>query len=313
MNEVVIQRFTAHLDMGHHVWEWMVPVYLFLGGVTAGVMVLSALVGWGQKPGEGSRWLRWAPLAAPIIISIGMGFLFLDLSNKLRVYRFFLAFQPLSPMSWGSWVLLGVYPASAALGLAGLSATELDGLLGRVGLRAIGQPLEGVRAWLAGQLASLRWANLALGTILGVYTGVLLSTLGARALWSSALLGPLFLASGLSAGAAFMMLFPLNHREHSLLLRWDMGAIVVELALIGLYLVGLSTGGHGSRDAAALFLGGDFTAPFWALVVIMGLAVPLIMEGAELRRGLRPIAITSVLVLAGSLSLRWILVVAGQA
>ncbi len=37
------------------------------------------------------------------------------------------------------------------------------------------------------------------------------------------------------------------------------------------------------------------------------------METAEQRRGLRPVAITSVLVLVGSLSLRWNLVLAGQA
>jgi len=313
MNEVVIQRFTAHVDAGHHVWEWMVPVYLFLGGITAGVMVLSALVGWGRSADQGSRWLRWAPLAAPIIISVGMGCLFLDLSNKLRVYRFFLSFQPLSPMSWGTWVLVGVYPASLALGLAGLTRTELTTLLERLSMGTLGGFPERARAWAAATVGPLRWANLGLGVVLGVYTGVLLSTLGARALWSSALLGPLFLASGLSAGAAFMMLFPVNHREHSLLLRWDIGAIVVELVLIGLYLVGLSSGGQGARAAAQLFLGGDFTAPFWALVVFLGLAVPLLMESAELRRGLRPVAITSVLVLAGSLSLRWILVLAGQA
>ncbi len=313
MNEIVIHRFNAHLDAGHHVWEWMVPVYLFLGGVTAGVMVLSALVGRGQRADQGSRWLRWAPLAAPIIISIGMGCLFLDLSNKLRVYRFFLAFQPSSPMSWGSWVLLGVYPAALALGLAGVTRDELGTLLARSQMAGLGEPLERGRAWLAEQVELLRWANLALGLILGVYTGVLLSTLGARALWSSALLGPLFLASGLSAGAAFMLLFPLERREHALLLRWDLGAIVVELALLGLYLVGLSNGSAASRSAADLFLGGPYTAPFWALVVVGGLGVPLLMETAELRRGLRPVAITSVLVLAGSLCLRWILVLAGQA
>jgi protein NrfD len=313
MNEVVIQRFNAHLDAGHHVWEWMVPVYLFLGGVTAGIMVLSAIINRGRPAHEGSPWLRWAPLAAPVIISIGMGCLFLDLSNKLRVYRFFLAFQPSSPMSWGSWVLLGVYPASAALGLAGLTREELGAVLARLPLGALGPQLERGRAWLAEQVEPLRWANILLGTILGVYTGVLLSTLGARALWSSALLGPLFLASGLSAGAAFLLLFPLEHREHSALLRWDLGVIVAELALLGLYLVGLSTGSAASREAAGLFLGGDWTAPFWALVVIGGLGVPLLMEGAELRRGLRPVAITSVLVLCGSLSLRWILVMAGQA
>ena len=38
---------------------------------------------------------------------------------------------------------------------------------------------------------------------LGIYTGVLLSALGARPFWNSALLGPLFLVSGLSSAAAF--------------------------------------------------------------------------------------------------------------
>ena len=53
--------------------------------------------------------------------------------------------------------------------------------------------------------------NLVLGIALGTYTGILLSTLSARPVWNSALLGPLFLISGFSTGAALMMLFPLNH------------------------------------------------------------------------------------------------------
>ena len=37
-----------------------------------------------------------------------------------------------------------------------------------------------------------------------IYTGILLNTMVARPLWNSAILGPLFLVSGLSAGAAVM-------------------------------------------------------------------------------------------------------------
>jgi hypothetical protein len=43
-----------------------------------------------------------------------------------------------------------------------------------------------------------------LGVGLGIYTGILLNTMVARPLWNSAILGPLFLVSGLSAGAAVM-------------------------------------------------------------------------------------------------------------
>ena len=58
------------------------------------------------------------------------------------------------------------------------------------------------RAWLR----ALAWANIVLGVALGIYTGILLNTMVARPLWNSAILGPLFLFSGLSAGAAMVHL-----------------------------------------------------------------------------------------------------------
>jgi formate-dependent nitrite reductase membrane component NrfD len=48
-------------------------------------------------------------------------------------------------------------------------------------------------------------------------------------------------------------------------------------------------------------------------VVILGLVVPFSMEVIEQKRGAKPAIITSVLILIGGLSLRWILLVAGQA
>ena len=47
-------------------------------------------------------------------------------------------------------------------------------------------------------------SNMLVGIALGIYTGILLGTLGARPLWNSALLGPLFLFSGLSTAAAVL-------------------------------------------------------------------------------------------------------------
>ena len=43
-------------------------------------------------------------------ISLGMLALFLDLEHKLYVWRLYLTFKPLSPMSWGAWILMLVYP-----------------------------------------------------------------------------------------------------------------------------------------------------------------------------------------------------------
>jgi len=311
MTEIDLIRNNPGVDPHLHIWGWEVPVYLFLGGVTAGLMILTARLG--ARGERASRWARWLPFAAPVVLSVGMGALFLDLAYKLHVYRFYLALRPTSPMSWGSWILMAIYPATLLLGFGQLTQRETERLAEWVPTRPVRRLVWAVRRWTTARLPSLRTANVVLGIVLGGYTGLLLGTLGARAVWSSAVLGPLFLVSGISTGAAFLMLFPVDHDEHSRLRGWDLAAIGTELALLLLFLLGLTTGGAASRAAADLFLGGAYTAPFWALVVIAGLLVPLVVEALEARRGLKPTLIAPALLLTGGLALRWILVDAGQA
>jgi protein NrfD len=313
MTELEIARQNALIDPSLHVWGWEIAVYLFLGGVAAGVMVLSALLGRGAGASRAQRWLI---LAAPLALSIGMLALLLDLHYKLHVFRFYRAFRVSSPMSWGAWILVAIYPATLLFGLTRLTGTELNRLAASTlvrGLRLDGL-LHRARRVACEHEAEVRTASLLLGIALGVYTGVLLSNLGARAAWNSALLGPLFLASGVSGGAALMMLAPVTHEEHQALRRWDIGGIVAEGVLLGLYLLALGfSAGRSGQDAAGLFMGGGLTAPFWALVVVAGLGVPLLLEGLERRPGFRPTPLAPALVLVGGLALRWILVLAGQA
>jgi len=152
-----------------------------------------------------------------------------------------------------------------------------------------------------------------MGAALGIYTGVLLGTMAARPLWNSALLGPLFLVSGLSTGAAFMLLFGLSERERLFLSRTDMGLIGAELVIIALWIISLATAGGPSQGAVAVIFGGPYTAAFWTLVVALGLLAPLLGEWLELKHGAVPGKGTAILVLLGGFALRWILVFAGQA
>jgi len=306
--ELDIARHSHLVDPQLHVWGWEIPAYLFLGGLAAGVMVLTALVL--ARPGERSRAMRWLPFAAPLLVSAGMAALFLDLEHKAFVWRFYLAFRWTSPMSWGAWILLLVYPASLLTALAALDDAQAGWLAGKAG--PLGGLVGVLRAFALPRAAWLARANAAVGVGLGLYTGVLLSTLGARALWSSALLGPLFLVSGISTGAALLMLFRVTDEERHTLARWDLWAIGAELLLLALFLVGLSTGGAAAHEAAGLLLGGPFTAVFWTLVVIAGLAVPALLELLETRLHLRATAMAPSLVLAGGLALRFIMVAAGQ-
>ena len=129
MTEIETIRNSHLIDPELHFWGWEIPVYLFLGGVTAGLMILSGLLATRADPAERSKWTRWLPFAGPVLISLGMLALFLDLEYKRHVYRFYLAFEWTSPMSWGSWILLAIYPAAILLGLAGLHERETDAVV----------------------------------------------------------------------------------------------------------------------------------------------------------------------------------------
>ncbi len=311
MIELDVARHSHLVDPRLQVWGWEVSLYLFLGGLAAGAMILTSLLAL-RRP-ERSPALRWLAFAAPALVSAGMLALFLDLAHKVHVWRFYLAFRWSSPMSWGAWILVAVYPVTLLSALAGLDEAQAGraaAWAGRLGLARL--VLAGREMGRRRAASLLRW-NLAVGAALGIYTGVLLSTLGARALWSSALLGPLFLVSGFSTGGAFLLLFRLSGEERQDVARWDRVAMGTELALLALFLAGLGTGSAGGHEAAGLLLGGSYTAPFWSLVVIGGLVVPMLLETLEERLHLRFTPVTPALVLAGGLALRFILVAAGQA
>lgn len=320
MSEYTSTRTNALVDPGLHVWHYEVPLYLFLGGLVAGIMVLTGLWLLREPDRQRSRALGLLPWAAPVLLTLGMLFLWLDLENRWNVLRFYLAFRPASPMSWGSWILLAVYPASVALALRTtppeLRAWPLSRRARRLGPTLARRWIEAgfarAAGWIDGHTRAVAVTSVVLGVALGLYTGVLLGALGARPLWNSALLGPLFLVSGLSTGAAFMMLHGLRDDERMALGRVDMGLIVVELALLGLWLTSLMTGGAVARAAAATVLGGPYTAAFWTMVVALGLLAPLTAGWLDLSHRQVPGRLAAVLVLVGALSLRWIVVYAGQ-
>jgi protein NrfD len=310
MNEITSTRHNHLIDPTMHVWGWEIPLYLFLGGVVAGIMILTGIRLLRDRDGEPSVALALMPWIAPIAISLGMFFLWLDLEHPFNAWRFYLTFKLSSAMSWGAWILLGIYPVSILMAWV---TTPID-LRTRVteGLARV-PGFKNVDAWSQRNVPLLAKLNILMGASLGIYTGVLLGTMAARPLWNSALLGPLFLVSGLSTGAAFMLLFGLTDTERKSLGRTDMGLILIELAVLSLWMIGLSTGGASSQGALAVILGGPYTAAFWTLVVALGLIAPLAGEWVEFKHDAVPGRGTAILVLVGGFALRWILVFAGQA
>ncbi len=314
MNEFTTTRHNPLIDPTVHVWHGEVAGYLFLGGVVAGIMVLMGAWLLLRSDEERSEHLSLLPWTAPILLSLGMLLLWLDLANRFNAFRFYFVFRPRSPMSWGSWILLAIYPASLTLAWYttpdALRRKALEWVGGRIP-GAVGS-LTRLDGWVRSHRAGIAWINILSGAALGVYTGLLLGTMASRPLWNSAVLGPLFLTSGLSTGAAYMLLYRLEDVERVVLTRVDMGLIVVELALVSIWLIGLATGGELKQEAMALIVSGPYAAGFWSLVVGFGLVVPLLGDWMEQARGHAPGRLAAFMVLVGGFALRWIIVYAGQ-
>ncbi len=339
MTELTYTRHNPLIDPIFHVWEWQIPVYLFLGGLVGGLMIIAGIRLLVLRPNrrEALVCCTLGPLIGLAALSLGMFSLFLDLGHKLHVWRLYTTFQVTSPMSWGSWILLLVYPALAANALAHLPeaipalASRFPALV-KISDFILARPRLVLFAGLT---------NTALGAALGIYTGILLSTLGGRPLWNSAVLGPLFLFSGLSTAAALLhgilvltmpsgerpafadfllsalarmtQARPLDPAAAPILASADNSFLTVEVSLLGLFLLGHVTSTAVHHRAAGLLLTGPYAAPFWVLVVGLGIAMPLLLQTLELAHRIRHTLAPSLLVMFGGFALRVILVSAGQA
>lgn len=305
MIEYTTTRSNHLIDPSLHVWAWEIPVYLFLGGLVAGMMVISGYFLFSGRWRNSRSVCFVLPGLSLVLLSLGMLALFLDLEHKPYFWQLYTTFEPSSPMSWGSWILILVYPALAANLLLRLPQP----------LRARMPRLAALSDRLLERPAALSWVgamNMLWGGFLGIYTGVLLSALGARPLWASALLGPLFLVSGLSTAAAFVHLIARDSGERELLAKADNGLIVLELAFLGLFLVGLASASEVHAAAAALLLAGPYAAVFWVGVVGLGLLLPLLVQLLAVRHRVAHTAVAPIFVILGGLLLRFVVVEAGQ-
>jgi len=337
MTEFTTTRANHLIDPQFHAWGWEVPVYLFFGGLVAGLMILSGyhiLRDQWDKEKDHGHYVT-APLLNLVLLSIGMGALFLDLEHKLYVWRLFLTFEITSPMSWGSWILMLVYPALLGSMLIGLPES-LPFLTKRFPL--LDRAVETVRRPRV--LYFIGFINIGLGIMLGIYTGILLSALGARPLWNSALLGPLFLFSGLSAGAATMhilseitgkkgeesdfsdmvmttMVHWLRPKENTpegshKLTHADNSFLTVEFSILILFLIGLASSSGVHQAAADLLLTGPYAAVFWVFVVGIGILLPLFLQLLQTMDHIQHTIVPAILVILGSVALRFVIVYAGQ-
>lgn len=298
-------RDIPNIDPFLNIWHWQIPIYLFLGGLAAGILFFAGLFYVLGKEKEMATTVKWAPFVVPIALVLGLIALFLDLKHQLFFWRLYTTIRMESPMSWGAWTLMVITPLSMIW-----VATYLKEAFPKWSWRF--NFIEQIIDFFTKKRKEMAWVMMLLAIILGVYTGILLSAFNARPLWNTSILGPLFLVSGLSTGLAAIIWMSKSKIERRILSRIDILLIAVELFLIVHLFMGFLAASAVQIEAAELFLGGQFTVTFWVFVVILGLIFPAVLEILELNGYHIPVWIPAFLILFGGLVFRFVMVEAGQ-
>jgi formate-dependent nitrite reductase membrane component NrfD len=281
-------------------WKWEIVLYFFLGGVASGAYTIATLaeVYGDRRHRPIIRAGRYIALPCLLVSPI---LLIKDLGKPIRFFNMLRVFKIKSPMSMGTWGLVafsGFAALSTAAELAeqgvarGTLPARLALLLPR---RLIGR---------AGSFFAL---------FVGGYTGVLLSATTVP-LWAKNkyLLGPTFISSALSTGAAAinLALAATGHEDAQMLAaleRTEAVSLTSELTM-------LAAQGVASGRLAQPLLTGKYSTLF-VPGIVMGVLLPLLAALNGIARGHRTRAgriATSLLTLIGGVILRWTLVYAGK-
>jgi formate-dependent nitrite reductase membrane component NrfD len=280
-------------------WAWWVVLYFFVGGLTGGVYFAAAWLDLFGDENDRAAVRLGHLLAFPLIIVSAL-FLVVDLGQPLRFWhmlfqseRFPLPMLKLySPMSLGSLILFFFGAASFV--------SFVDAVFGKSRwLHRPGNPVGNVLS-IIGALAGLALAG---------YTGMLLNVTNEPVWGNSPWISALFLFSGISTGIAVLLLVarwvPRTTMEK--LSEADGYLMLFELITLVLFLATL--GAVGTR-----FIFGTPTALLFAVVIVIGLLVPLVLHWRPtLAGGMRTAAtLSAVLVLIGGFVLRWAVLAAPQ-
>src|SRR5512133_3062771 len=212
---IVSGRMNMMVDPHLQIWHWQISLYLFLGGMAAGILAIAALYYIRGRENDYKTAVRITPFLAPFLLILGLFALFIDLRHKFFFWQLYTNIKLQSPMSWGAWTLMVITPVSF--------------IWCALHIRELFPSWDWKYSWIKDlelffnrYKKTIAWIMLIYSVILGIYTGILLSAFNARPLWNTSILGPLFLASGLSAGAAATMLMSKNKAERKQFTKIDL-------------------------------------------------------------------------------------------
>jgi len=283
---------------------WPIAIYFFLTGSLAGLYITSVIATLMKKE-------EWQPIAkigavgAVVLLLVAPVLLIIDLNQPFRFWHLFIFMNPTSPLSWGSFFLLG----DAVVCLV-YAYFVLQGNLKMARLWGLG----GLPIAIAGH----------------GYTGFFLALSKARAFWNTALNPALFMISAMVSGlAVLIVLSNLWLRRYSpemsqeqvvkykgvigTLLRLFIIFIVADLFLIGSDLTVLASSDTESYAMLQLLTTGEFAIWFLGVELLLGAILPLALLSFPQTRRIPAVQYASAgLVIIGIFVMRVIIVIGGQ-
>lgn len=299
-------------------WNYLIAIYLFFAGLSAGAAVISSLGEIVNRIDERVR--RIGAYLAPFPVMLGLACLVLDLHRPLNFYKVLIHYNPSSVMSWGAFFLL-VFPI-VALVYAVLVYWNYNGTVRKI----------------------MTWLELGLGVSIGIYAGLLLSAIYANPVWSNSIIAVLFFVSAMSTGLCMIIIggkiwdqtealtlrkfvpqemlpqfksLNFDHKITRSLLTLDIVIILIELLIIAALVVSYALQPDGELALGAVITGGYYLL-FWLGIVLLGLLAPLFLAIMELQDRFDHSTSSLVswgepaLVLFGGFLLRYVIVYGGQ-
>jgi len=273
--------------IAHLAYDWMVVMYFFLGGMSAGAFLFSLVANYWQKAYK-SLALKGAYLSVASL-AVGMLILLIDLGHPLRVWRLYVGSNVRSPVSWGVWFLT-IF----------LLITFAYAYMLRKGKDDIAK--------------KLGYVGIPFALLAATYTAMLLSSAPAAVIWHVSLLPVSFINGALISGIAVVMLFSITKQNVELLSKLGKFLsilIVLEMCVaIGEVLI-LANGSIEAVAVAKILIFGRLAFLFLGIEIFLGAIIPAVLL-VKVKPSVLVQAVALVLALLGIYTMRYIVVIAGQ-
>lgn len=292
-------------------WGVLVALYLFLGGLAGGTALVTGVVR--LKYGERfPRLVRFGAWASALLLICGVLCLLAETTMPLRAMQLWRAFtNPTSWMTIGAWLLVA---GIAVFGLFELASTPaVTGALFRKKPETAAKLQKALAAIAA-----------VLGACVALYTGILIGVLINHPLWNTPLIPVLFTVSAFDTGIALVCLYlalgkPADDTKEEqakmtgLFEKCSVGLIAAEAVVLVVLLAMTNGAGTVGNLSVWALLAGPLALPFWLVLVVCGLAMPLVLELLQLRGNhAKWLTVAApALILVGGLALRFLILYAG--